>query len=265
MARRADVLLALLLVLLCAEPATARSNDATPGVRLPAPGAAWDYQIGGARPVPTGVQVVVRDRSEAPAGEYPVCYVNGFQAQPDQARFWNAPRRRGLLLTDGSGRRVTDAGWGEWLLDTRTPAKRARLTAIMARWVRACGDKGYAAVEFDNLDSYTRSRRLLTRRDNVAYARLLTEAAHRAGLAVAQKNAVELADRRGRIGFDFAIVEECGRWSECEAYADAYDGRAYLVEYRAEEWEAACAAVGDRVSVILRDRMVTPAGPYRGC
>jgi hypothetical protein len=43
----------------------------------------------------------------------------------------------------------------------------------------------------------------------VAYARRLVRRGHRAGLAVAQKNTVELDGRKA--GFDFAVAEECGR------------------------------------------------------
>ena len=52
----------------------------------------------------------------------------------------------------------------------------------------------------------------------VRYARLLTARAHEADLAVAQKNWVELGERGPRIGFDFAVAEECGRWRECAGY-----------------------------------------------
>ena len=88
---------------------------------------------------------------------------------------------------------------------------------------------------------------------------------HRLGLAVAQKNAAELAGRRRKIGFDLAIVEECGRWHECSTFTQAYGGRAYVVEYREQDWRAACRVVGRQAAVILRDRAVSPTGPYRVC
>ena len=86
---------------------------------------------------------------------------------------------------------------------------------------------GFDAVEFDNLDSFTRSRRLLTRAQAVVYARLLVNVAHAAGLSAGQKN---LADFNGRkVGYDFAVAEECGRYRECASYVANY-GRRVLVD-----------------------------------
>jgi len=44
-------------------------------VALPPVNAGFDYQIGGAYPLPAGVTVVSRDWRDAPAGDYAVCYV----------------------------------------------------------------------------------------------------------------------------------------------------------------------------------------------
>jgi len=44
-------------------------------VALPPVNARFDYQIGGAYPLPAGVTVVSRDWRDAPAGDYAVCYV----------------------------------------------------------------------------------------------------------------------------------------------------------------------------------------------
>jgi len=269
------VWLVFLLVSVMFFPAAANSVVVSPervvggglgaGWRLPPVNVGWDYQIGGARPVRAGVGVVVRDRGAVPAGDYAVCYVNGFQTQPDEKSFWNVSSRRGLVLTGRDGRRVVDSVWGEWLLDTRSAAKRERLAAVMGVWVRGCAGKGFDAVEFDNLDSWTRSGGLLSKKGNVAFARLLTGVAHKAGLAVAQKNTVELVGRGPGLGFDFAVVEECGKYDECLPFVRAYEGRVYVVEYDRGSWMKACRAVGARVSVTLRDREVSPGGPYRGC
>ncbi len=181
----------------------------------------FDYQIGGAYPPAAGVAIVDRDRSERPVpGRYNVCYLNGFQAQPDAARWWKA-RHRDLLLRRGR-RYVVDTGWNEILLDTTTASRRRKLARIVGAWIDGCAAAGYQAVEPDNLDSWARSRGRIRPADNLAFARLLATRAHRDGLAIAQKNASEVA-RRGRqaVGFDFAIAEECQRYAgpagrECE-------------------------------------------------
>lgn len=229
-------------------------------VALPEPGVAFDYQIGGAYPPPAGVRAVSRDRTARPApGAYNICYVNAFQAQPDATGWWQ-DHHPDLLLRDPDGTPVVDRDWDEALLDISTPGKRERLADIVGEWIDGCATAGYRAVEADNLDSHERSDGLLTIEDNMAFGKLLTGRAHAAGLAIGQKNAAELA-RRGRdIGFDFAVAEECGQYEECAAYADAYDDRVFVIEYRADGFAAACADWGDRLSVVLRDMDVVRPG-----
>jgi hypothetical protein len=123
--------------------------------------------------------------------------------------------------------------------------------------------RGFAAVELDNLDSYTRSHGLLTRRQAVAYARLLVGAAHDAGLAAGQKN---LTDFDGRtVGYDFAVAEECGRYRECASYVAHYGRRVIAVEYRRSDFDWTCAHYGASLPVELRDRDLTPGGVHAWC
>ena len=221
-----------------------------------------DYQLGGAAEPAAHVGIVVRDRTEPPApGRYGVCYVNGFQTQPDARAFWR--RHAELVLRDAGGHPVVDEAWGERLLDLRTAPKRRALARIVGRWVRGCAADGYQAVELDNLDSWTRSDGLLSRRQALRYAALLTERAHRAGLAVGQKNVAGLDGTR--VGFDFAVAEECGRYDECQRYVDVYGDQVLMVEYRAADFERTCAAYGATHAVVLRDRELTPGGVHRWC
>jgi hypothetical protein len=220
-----------------------------------------DYQLGGATAVPDHVGIVVRDRQDTPvSGRYNVCYVNGFQTQRVEHRFWK--RHSGLLLRR-DGQPVVDASWGEWLLDIRTASKRERLAAIVGRWIRGCAADGFVAVELDNLDSFTRSHGLLSRRQAVRYARLLVREAHDHGLAAGQKN---LAGWDGHVvGYDFAVAEECGRYDECAAYVEDYGDQVLAVEYRPRDFRRTCAAYGDLLAVVLRDRALSPQGVHRWC
>src|SRR3546814_7797243 len=70
------------------------SDLADPGrVLLPPVTGQFDYQLGGAED-DGDLAVVVRDASAQPVpGAYNVCYVNGFQTQPDQAATWAADHR----------------------------------------------------------------------------------------------------------------------------------------------------------------------------
>ncbi|MFD5214246.1 endo alpha-1,4 polygalactosaminidase [Microbacterium sp. NPDC058345] len=256
----------------CGGPAPA--EDTVPDaaeVTLPAPGAGFDYQLGGAYPPPAGVTVVARDRLQEPAGAgYDICYVNGFQTQPDASADTAAEHPELIVHVDGKP--LADPGWpDEFLFDTSTPAKRDALVAMVGPWIAGCRDAGYAAVEIDNLDSYTRSEGRLTREDNMALAAEYARLAHEAGLAIAQKNTAEHASRLAEIGYDFAITESCQRYDECGAYADVYTvvlDIEYVDELGADGFAQACADPS-RPTMILRDhdlRMPEDAGyVYRAC
>jgi hypothetical protein len=261
---RRALLLAVLVALVPAAPAGAAISIAPfPARAIP------DYQLGGAYPPAAEVTVVARDSTEAPdPARYSVCYLNGFQTQP------GATWPTSLLLRDARGRPRVDPGWpDEHILDIGTAAKRARIAARLRKDVAGCAKHGFQAVEFDNLDSYTRSHRALTRSDAVAYATLLVRAAHAHGLAAGQKNTPQLgALGRDRIGFDFAVAEECDRYRECGRYTTVYGDRVIDIEYADDlrgTFAAVCARAATPPATILRDRALRPAGRrghvYRHC
>jgi Glycoside-hydrolase family GH114 len=229
--------------------------------RLPPVGVDFDYQLGGNALPPANVGIVVRDRTaRVSAGNYNICYVNAFQTQPTERRIWRSHPR---LVLRRNGHPVVDEAWGEKLLDIRTRAKRRALARIVGRWIDGCAAAGYDAVEFDNLDSYSRSDGLIKRRHTKKYAARLVRRAHRAGLAVGQKNRAGWNGRK--VGFDFAIAEECGRWSECGRYVRDYGRRVLVIEYRRRDFVATCAGFGDRLGVVLRDRDLSPNGVHQWC
>ncbi len=247
----------LALTLLLSGCASAQSSL----VELPPPGARFDYQLGGAYPAPDGAAVVARDSTSRPApGTYGVCYVNGFQSQP--GAHWPSS----LLLHRASGALLVDPGWpDEHLFDISASAKRAAIAHRLGPVVRRCAAVGFRAVEFDNLDSYSRSRGALTLANAVAFARTLVRMAHAEGLAAAQKNTSELGARgRDEIGFDFAVTEECDRYRECGAFTRVYGARVFDIEY-ADDLRGGIPQVCARArtaplapSTIVRDRNLAP-------
>lgn len=218
-------------------------------------GGGLDYQLGVAYDPPPGVTTVVRDRTAPPLkGGYTLCYVNAFQSQPGDGKRWDA----GLLL-EVDGKAVTDPDWpDETLLDTSTTAKRSRIVRTLAPWIAGCAKHGFDAVEFDNLDSYTRSHGALTRAHNVALARELTALAHDEGLAAAQKNIAEhAASLKKQVGFDLAVAEECAANRECDDYTRAYGDQVVDIEYTdhlPESFTSMCRQEGAPRLMILRDR-----------
>lgn len=221
-----------------------------------------DYQLGGTKAMAHHVGIIVRDREARPApGRYNICYLNGFQTQESEQDFWDD--HQDLVLHDASGEPVEDQAWNEFLLDLQTPNKRQRLANIVGGWIEGCAAGGFDAVEFDNLDSFTRSEGLITRTDAIAFAKLLVGAAHDAGLAAGQKN---LSNFDGtRVGYDFAVSEECGRYNECAAYVAHYGRRVLAIEYWKRDFVKTCDRFGGRLAVVLRNRDLSPQGVHSWC
>jgi hypothetical protein len=258
--RRAVALLAALVPLLGAAVVAAPASLAS-SVRTPPAGARFDYQLGGPAQYSPAPAIVVRDSTDKPwPGRYNVCYVNAFQTQPGD------PALRASELKV-AGQTVEDPDWpGEFVLDTR--GHRAQLVAAFAPVLASCARRGYRGVELDNLDSYSRSKGGLIPADNLGYARALIAIAHRLGLAVAQKNAVELV---GKAPFDFAITESCLLYQECGPFAARY--RVVLdVEYSDQTspatFHARCRAASKAskaLSFEYRDVELTPRGVRAWC
>jgi Glycoside-hydrolase family GH114 len=243
--------------------AIAASASAANAPVAPPVHAMFSYQIGGPFPPEPGIGIVDRDRHDTPAaGLYNVCYINAFQSQADEHRWWL--RRPRSLLLFRHGRAVVDGQWNEQLLDTSTAAKRRALARILGTWMAGCARTGFNAVEPDNLDSWSRSEGRLSVHDNLAFAAALVRRAHALGLAIAQKNAVEISATGKRIGFDFAIAEECQAYSECNGYTRVYGDHVIEIEYPdnggVAGFNAACKARGSQISIDYRDRDVLPAG-----
>ncbi|MGW1715902.1 endo alpha-1,4 polygalactosaminidase [Streptomyces sp. NPDC002156] len=247
-----------------ASPSPSLSPSTSPAARasatavtLPPKDVPWDYQIGGAYPLPTGVRVVSRSYEDASAqGAYNICNINAFQVEKGAEGDWSPD----LLLRDANGDVVYDQDWGEAVLDIRTDAKRQRVAARLDTWIDECAAGGYKAVEPDNYDSFTRFPEYLTADQAKALMKLLVAHAHGKGLAVAQKNTAELLRDRGSVGLDFAIAEECGQWDECGEFADAFDNNVLVVEYTAQGMTKACSSWSGQLSIVRRDPEVEPKG-----
>lgn len=240
---------------------TSSDTPAMPSVELPPPNGGLDYQLGGGYSLPSGVSIVSRDRTDEPAsGAYNICYINGFQVQPGEESSWESD----LLLRDEQGELVIDQDWDEVLLDVSTVEKRARIAASVGTWIRGCAADGFDAVEIDNLDTFSRSGGRIDEDDAVAFMAALSIVAHDAGLAIAQKNSVELVSRRHEMGTDFVVAEECNAWRECDGYIDAYGANVLMIEYDAEDFERGCTEYGANYSLVLRDLDLTMPGdePY---
>ncbi|EFE69941.1 endo alpha-1,4 polygalactosaminidase [Streptomyces viridosporus ATCC 14672] len=204
--------LALLLALLLAACTTA-PDPGTDGSRWrPGPGTDWQWQLSGR--LDTSVDVPVYD-------------IDGFEhSRETVAKLHRDGRRVICYLSTGAWedfRPDADAfpeavigrgnGWeGERWLDIR---RTDVLEPIMAQRLDMCRDKGFDAVEPDNMDGYrNRTGFPLTARDQLRYNRLVARLAHERGLAVGLKNDLDQIPQL--VGdFDFAVNEQCAQYGEC--------------------------------------------------
>ncbi len=109
---------------------------------------------------------------------------------------------------------LPDSGWpGErWLDIAKYPGALAR---IMRARVQMCKDKGFNAVDFDNVDGYTNDTGFpLTAADQLRYDVFLANLAHQFGLSVALKNDEQQIPVLLPY-FDFAVDEQCFQYAEC--------------------------------------------------
>ncbi|MEU6812109.1 endo alpha-1,4 polygalactosaminidase [Streptomyces sp. NPDC046831] len=180
----------------------------------PRPGTPWQWQLSGR--LDTSVDVPVYDidgfdhtRAAVAAlfrqGRRVICYVSTGaweEFRPDAGEFPAA------VLGEGNG-------WqGERWLDIR---RTDVLGPLMAARLDMCREKGFDAVEPDNMDGYrNRTGFPLTAADQLRYNRLVARLAHDRGLSVGLKN--DLAQIPELVGeFDFAVDEQCAQYGECDA------------------------------------------------
>jgi hypothetical protein len=107
-------------------------------------------------------------------------------------------------------------GWpGERWLDI---SKLSVLEPIMTARFQMCREKGFDAVEPDNIDGYENSTGFpLTAAEQLSYDEWIAGEAHALGMAVLQKNDGE---QTGQLEphFDGALDEQCNQYHECSNF-----------------------------------------------
>ncbi|MFD7302173.1 endo alpha-1,4 polygalactosaminidase [Streptomyces pharetrae] len=234
--RRPILLLALLLLVAGCTSAPDRADtpdkpERPPGqLWQPRPGTPWQWQLSGRLDPTVDVPVYDIDGFDHDAdtvadlhrqGRKVICYLSTGaweEFRPDAGKFPEAVLGRGN-------------GWkGERWLDIR---RTDVLEPLMAARVDMCRDKGFDAVEPDNMDGYrNRTGFPLTAADQLRYNRLIARLAHERGLAVGLKN--DLDQIPELVGdFDFAVNEQCAQYDECDTLSPFIEaGKAvFHVEY----------------------------------
>jgi hypothetical protein len=179
----------------------------------PAPGTSWQWQLSSRPETLLDVDAydldgfdtsqATVDRIHANGGKT-ICYISVGSWEnwrPDRGRF---PKR--VLGRDYYG-------WpGEKWLDIR---QLDVLAPIMEARMDVCKEKGFDAVEPDNMDGYqNRTGFNITYAQQLRYNTFLAEAAHERGLAIAMKNDPDQVEDLVDL-YDFAITEDCFEWNWC--------------------------------------------------
>jgi len=168
----------------------------------------WEYN-------PASTVAALHDR-----GKKVICYVDvgvfeDYRA--DAARFPAAVRG------------AKDSHWeGSRWLDVR---RADVLLPIMEDRIRTCRDKGFDAVEPDEVDGYANeSGFALTAADQLAYNRAIADLVHRYGMSVGLKGDIDQAAALAP-AFDWTLNEQCYQFDECDGLASAFlaQGKTVLV------------------------------------
>lgn len=215
----------------------------TPTARIwrPAQGLSWQLQYAGALAA-TDAQVVDLDGVETTKaqvaalhaqGKKVICYVSAGSWEnwrPDRKKFPKSVIGKKL---DG----WPDERW----LDIR---QLKRLMPIMSKRLDQCRDKGFDAVDPDNMDGYANAPTgfPLKQKHALAYLKALAKAAHARGLAIGLKNSLALLPKATSV-VEFAVNEQCLQYHECGSYAGflAAGKPVFHVEYSGTI-QAICAA-----------------------
>jgi hypothetical protein len=139
-------------------------------------------------------------------GRHVICYIDVGTAEkfrPDYASFPKSVLGR-------------PNGWpGERWLDIR---RLGVLEPIMQARFQICAEKGFDAVEPDNIEAFSNSSGFpLTSSDQLAFNRWVAEAVHSLGMAVLQKNDGQQTPQLHPY-FDGALTEQCNQYRECSDF-----------------------------------------------
>jgi hypothetical protein len=191
--------------------------------------APWQWQLQGRFELTPGASVYDLDGFRYSAedvlavhakGAKAICYIDagGWEEdRPDAARF----PRRAIGIEARPGVRWLDV------------SHYREFAPEIERRIAMCARKGFDAVDPDDLDAYeNRTGFRIPARDQLRYNRWIAAAVHRHGMAVGLENDARQVEPLVA-NFDFAVVERCFQYEECE-FAQAFtddDKAVFEAEY----------------------------------
>ena len=201
---------------------------------VPVPHTTWQWQLSGTVDQSVDAQMFDIDLFDNAAsvvgalharGRHVVCYLDAGTYEPGRPDSGTYPS---AVL----GKELAD--WpGEHWLDVR---RLDALGPILERRLDLCKQKGFDAVEPDNIDGYANDSGFpLTANDQLKYNRFLADAAHARGLSIGLKNDLDQVAAL-QPSFDWALNEQCFQHDECDSLRPfALAGKAvFIAEYELE-------------------------------
>jgi hypothetical protein len=136
-------------------------------------------------------------------GKHVICYIDVGTAEKFRPDYSSFPKS---VLGRGNG-------WpGEKWIDIR---QLSVVEPIMAARFRMCREKGFDAVEPDNIEAFSnKSGFPITAQQQLTYNEWVAEEVHSLGMAVLQKNDGEQTPQLEPY-FDGALSEQCNQYREC--------------------------------------------------
>ncbi len=128
------------------------------------------------------------------------------------------------------------------------------LRPIIAARFRMCKEKGFDAIEADNVDGFANKTGFpLTAADQLRYNRFLADLAHGMDISIALKNDSDQVRQLVR-KFDMAVVEQCFEFDECGAYSSFVRARkaVFVAEYKRRPKRFCSDSRGLRMSAIFK-------------
>ncbi|BDW91121.1 endo alpha-1,4 polygalactosaminidase [Thalassospira tepidiphila] len=200
------------------------------------PSGPFHWQLQGTLDVNNAIRVVGADLFDTSAdqvaawraaGQYPICYINVGAVEDWRDDAMAFPQD------------VIGAPYWGWDGENWLDISRFELFAnVITARLDLCRDKGFLAIEPDNIDAYEADQSSkptgfdITRADQLRYVNWLIKEAHLRGLAIGQKNVADLVpDLVGQM--DFALLESSYRLGFMAEF-DPYIGQGkpvFAVEY----------------------------------
>ena len=182
------------------------------------------------------------------------------------------PPRRALQLAaaaSSSSELGDDPHWGgEYLVDVSTAGKRRRAADWVAQMTDGCASKGFEAVEYDNLDSWTRFDGTPLR-DGGPVRQAAEPSPSRSCSPSAPTPTASPSARRTRRTSPRAVARRSAstsrsprsaRATRVRRYRHVYGNRVIAIEYRRRDFtQGVPRRSATEISVVLRDRQVTHA------